>query len=83
METVAETDDDLLAKYLEEGAIGEPEMLEALKRAVASGDRCPCSPPRPRAASASPRCWSSHEGVPSPADRGAVEGVDPQDEGGR
>jgi len=36
-EAAAETDDDLLAKYLEEGAIGEEEMLSALRRAIMSG----------------------------------------------
>ena len=33
-EAAAETDDDLLAKYLEEGAIGEEEMLHALRAAL-------------------------------------------------
>ena len=40
-EAAAETDDDLLAKYLEEGSIGEAEMLEALRRAITSGDVVP------------------------------------------
>src|SRR5262245_3208976 len=40
-EAAAETDDDLLAKYLEEGSIGEAEMLEALRRAVAQGTLVP------------------------------------------
>src|SRR5262249_40179336 len=31
-EAAAETDDELLAKYLEEGAIGEAEMLDALRK---------------------------------------------------
>src|SRR6266542_4177089 len=36
-EAAAETDDELLTKYLEEGAIGETEMLEALRKAVFQG----------------------------------------------
>src|SRR5713101_8058702 len=40
-EAAAETDDDLLAKYLEEGAIGEAEMLEALRKAVFQGALVP------------------------------------------
>src|SRR5215475_6504971 len=40
-EAAAETDDDLLAKYLEEGSIGEAEMLEALRRAITSGGVVP------------------------------------------
>src|SRR5204862_1097511 len=40
-EAAAETDDDLLAKYLEEGSIGEGEMLEALRKAVFQGTLVP------------------------------------------
>ena len=40
-EAAAETDDDLLAKYLEEGSIGEAEMLAALKKAVLGGTIVP------------------------------------------
>src|SRR5713101_451751 len=40
-EAAAETDDDLLAKYLEEGSIGETEMLEALRKAVFQGALVP------------------------------------------
>jgi len=40
-EAAAETDDDLLAKYLEEGSIGEDEMLKALGRAIADGALIP------------------------------------------
>ena len=58
VEAAAETDDDLLAKYLEEGSIGEAEMLEALRKAASlSGKhRARAAPPRPRAASACRRC---------------------------
>jgi len=37
VEAVAETDDDLIAKYLEGEEIGEEELRTALKKAVASG----------------------------------------------
>ncbi|HEX7787522.1 MAG TPA: GTP-binding protein, partial [Methylomirabilota bacterium] len=40
-EAAAETDDDLLAKYLEEGSIAEAEMLSALRKAIASGTLVP------------------------------------------
>jgi elongation factor G len=41
VEAAAETDDDLLAKYLEEGTLGEPEMLKALKAGIAQGKLVP------------------------------------------
>ena len=78
-EAAAETDDDLLAKYLEEGAIGEEEMLGALRRAIMSGGVVPVL------------CSSATRGIgvgslldlivkefPSPADQGEVEGADPR-----
>jgi elongation factor G len=78
-ETVAETDDELLAKYLEEGGIGEEEMLAALRKAVAAGTLVPVL-----AASAS-RNIGVHplldlivKEFPSPADRGEVAGTDPK-----
>src|SRR5262245_49124293 len=76
-EAAAETDDDLLAKYLEEGSIGEAEMLEALRKAVLTGAIVPVL-----AASAA-RCIGGSalldlvlKEFPSPSDQGAVEGVD-------
>src|SRR4030095_13791700 len=41
VEAAAETDDDLLAKYLEEGTLGEAEMLKALKAGIAQGKLAP------------------------------------------
>ena len=76
-EAAAETDDDLLAKYLEEGAISEAEMLGALRKAIAGGTLVPVL------AAAAPRLIGVHalmdllvEEFPSPADLGAVEGTD-------
>jgi elongation factor G len=76
-EAVAETDDDLLAKYLEEGSIAEGEMLGALRRAIASGTLVPVL------AAAATRLIGVHplmdlivEEFPSPADVGTVEGTD-------
>jgi elongation factor G len=77
IEAVAETDDDLLAKYLEEGSIAEGEMLGALRRAIASGTLVPVL------AAAATRLIGVHplmdlivEEFPSPADVGTVEGTD-------
>ncbi len=41
VEAVAETDDDLLAKYLEEGSIAEDEMVKALGKAIGQGSLVP------------------------------------------
>src|SRR5881409_1274487 len=41
VEAAAETDDDLLAKYLEEGALDEASMLKALKAAITQGTIVP------------------------------------------
>ncbi len=77
IESAAETDDELLAKYLEEGSIGEGEMLKALRVAVAGGKVIPVL------ASAATKNIGSHplldliiESFPSPADRGEVEGTE-------
>ena len=76
-EAAAETDDDLLAKYLEEGTIAEAEMLAALKKAIAGGTLVPVL------AAAATRLIGVHplmdlivEEFPSPAEGGAVEGTD-------
>ncbi|MBI4610512.1 MAG: elongation factor G [Candidatus Rokubacteria bacterium] len=75
VEAVAESDDELLAKYLEEGALAEAEMLKALRRGIAEGKVIPVL------AAAATKNIGIHplldlivESVPSPADRGEVEG---------
>ena len=79
VEAVAETDDDLLAKYLEEGSIGEDEMVKALGKAIGQGSLVPVM-----AASATkgigvqPLMDLIVNEFPSPAEAGAVEGVDPR-----
>ena len=77
VEAVAETDDELLAKYLEEGSLAEAEMLKALRRGIAEGKVVPVL------AAAATKNIGIHplldliaEAVPSPADRGEAEGTD-------
>src|SRR5882724_3618512 len=41
VEAAAETDDDLLTKYLEEGSLAEAEMLKALRAGIAQGKIVP------------------------------------------
>lgn len=41
IESIAETDDDLATKWLEEGSLSDAEMLEPLRRAVINGTAVP------------------------------------------
>src|SRR2546422_10291740 len=77
VEAAAETDDDLLAKYLEEGSLGEPEMLKALRAGIAAGKLMPVM------CAAASKSIGVHalldlivDSLPSPADRQEIEGKD-------
>jgi elongation factor G len=76
-EAAAETDDELLSKYLEEGSLGEAEMLKALRAGIAQGRLVPVL-----AASAARNIGPTAlldlfvEALPSPADRGEVSGTE-------
>src|SRR5207302_8519869 len=79
IEAVAETDDDLLSKYLEEGGIGEEEMLGALGKAVGSGTLVPVlAASSTKGLGIQPLMDLIVKEFPSPADLGAVEGTDPR-----
>src|SRR6266571_5143084 len=77
VEAAAETDDELLSKYLEEGSLGEPEMLRALRAGIAGGKLVPVL-----CASAARNLGSAAlldlvvDSLPSPADRGEAAGTD-------
>ena len=43
MESIAETDEELIEKFLEEGALSEEELISGLKKAVAAGEVAPVS----------------------------------------
>ena len=76
-EAAAETDDDLLAKYLEEGSIAEAEMLGALRKAIAGGTLVPVlAAAATRLIGVQPLMDLIVEEFPSPADIGAAEGID-------
>jgi elongation factor G len=78
-ETAAETNDDLLAKYLEEGAIGEEEMQDALRKAVFAGALVPVlAASAARSIGIQPLLDLIVKEFPSPADQGEIEGVDPR-----
>ena len=83
VEAVAETDDDLLAKYLEEGSIGEAEMLEALRKAIAAGTLVPVlAAAATRGIGVLPLLDLVVKEFPSPADQGEAEGTDPKTKAG-
>jgi elongation factor G len=77
VEAAAETDDDLLATYLESGSLDETEMLKALRAGITQGKIVPVL-----CAAASRNVGSQAllelivEEFPSPADRGEVTGTD-------
>src|SRR5439155_21183029 len=77
VEAVAETDDDLIAKYLEGEELGEEEVLGALHRAVAQGKIYPVVV---ASAGANKGIRSLLDAIvdmlPSPIERGAVEATE-------
>jgi elongation factor G len=77
VEAAAETDDDLLAKYLEEGALDDAEMLKALRLGITQGKIVPvlCAAAIRSVGIAPLLDLIVHE-FPSPADRGEVAGMD-------
>jgi elongation factor G len=76
VEAAAETDDDLLSKYLEEGALDEKETLEALRRGIAEGKVVPvvCASAT-RTIGIQPLLDLIVNEFPSPAERGEVSGT--------
>jgi elongation factor G len=79
VEAAAETDDELLNKYLEEGALGEPEMLKALRAGITEGKIVPvlCACAAKNLGTSPLLDLIVHE-FPSPADAGEVRGTDPK-----
>jgi elongation factor G len=77
VEAAAETDDDLLAKYLEEGSLDEAEMIKALRTGISQGKIVPvlCAAATKGIGSHALLDLVIHE-FPSPADRGDVGGTD-------
>jgi elongation factor G len=77
VEAAAETDDDLLTKYLEDGALDEASMLKALKNGIAQGKivpvLCACAT---RTVGSHPLLDMIVQEFPSPADRGEIAGTD-------
>ena len=77
VEAAAETDDELLSKYLESGSLEEPEMLKALRAGITTGKIIPvlCAAAVKGIGAQALLDLIVHE-FPSPADRGEVSGTD-------
>jgi elongation factor G len=77
VEAAAETDDELLAKYLEEGALDEASMLKALKAGITQGKIvpvvCACAT---KAIGSHPLLDMIVQEFPSAADRAELTGTD-------
>ncbi len=77
VEAAAETDDELLAKYLEQGSLDEEEMLKALRAGITAGKIVPvlCASAAKNVGSLALLDLIVHE-FPSPADAAEVSGTD-------
>ena len=77
VEAAAETDDDLLNKYLEEGSLAEDEMLKALRLGIGQGKIVPvlCAAATREIGAVALLDLIVHE-FPSPADRAEAPGND-------
>src|SRR5215470_10799531 len=77
VEAAAETDDDLLNKYLEEGTLAEAEMVKALRTGITSGKIVPvlCAAAAKNIGS-QPLLDLIVEALPSPLERAEVAGID-------
>src|SRR5919201_1521552 len=77
VEAAAETDDDLLNKYLEEGALSEAEMVKALRAGIAEGKIVPvlCAAAT-RNIGGVALLELVVESFPSPGERGDITGTD-------
>ena len=81
MEQVAETDDDLIEKFLEEGELEKADLLTGLKNGVQSGALSPVIPGAATENLGTELLLNTiSDLLPSPLDRPAQEGTDPKTE---
>ncbi len=80
VEAIAESDDKLLEKYLEGEALSAEELKGGLRRGIRSGKFVPvlCGSAL-KNIGIQPLLDLLTEAAPSPADRSAIEGIDPRD----
>lgn len=78
MEQVAETDDDLIDKFLEEGELDQADLLEGLKNGVVSGTLNPVIPGSATSNMGTELALNAiSDLLPSPADKPNQEGIVP------
>lgn len=81
MESVAETDDELIEKFLEEGELSSEELIQGLKAGILNAE---LSPVTVSAATANkgtePLLDVINQLMPSPQDRTDVEGINPEND---
>lgn len=78
MESVAETDDDLIEKFLEEGELSTDELIAGLKKGIADASLVPVTVSAATANKGSePLLNVINELMPSPLERPEAEGVNP------
>ncbi len=81
IERIAESDDALMEKYLEEGELSEAEIMSGLNSAIATGQVIPVACTAAFTAIGVEALLNAIvDYLPSPVDRGAVKGVDSKTE---
>lgn len=81
METVAETDDELIEKFLEEGELTNDELEEGLKNGVRKGEIAPvtvCAATENKGTTAILDAVNQY--IPSPSERSDLQGVNPEND---
>ena len=79
MEQVAETDDELVEQFLEEGTIDKKDLINGLKKAVRTGKLAPVIPGSATLNFGTELLLNAiTEYLPSPADRPTQVGINPQ-----
>ncbi|HEY7138813.1 MAG TPA: elongation factor G [Methylomirabilota bacterium] len=79
VEAVAETDDDLLARYLEDGTLDEADVVKALRAAIGDGKLVPVIlGSATKAIGVRSLLDIVIDSFPSPGDRPPIEGTDPR-----
>jgi len=81
MESVAETDDELIEKFLEEGELSSEELIQGLKTGILNAELSPVTVSAATANKGSePLLDVINELMPSPQDKPDVEGVNPEND---
>jgi elongation factor G len=75
VESAAETSEELMNKYLEEGSLSEDEIYAGIRAGTLGNTLIPCSAARHSRTRACRRCSTASSLLPAPSDRPPVKGV--------